>query len=262
MISEICRTNSTGRPILQKPAKIDARPPLIALPPPANFSSIQRVLLMALFQTPQDHPSDSSAEASAFDLLRRGLEDAHRALDQLQEPRQLRQIQRAASMLSRCFAQGGKLILAGNGGSLCDAMHMAEELTGYFRNRRPALPALALSDPGHLSCVANDTGFDQVFSRGIEALGRGGDVFAGLTTSGNSENLKRAFEVAKAQKMRTIAFLGKDGGALRDVADVEIFLKGRYESDRIQEAHMTAIHLIIELCEKELFAPQCNAPLI
>ena len=97
---------------------------------------------------------------------------------------------------------GDKLLLAGNGGSLCDAMHFAEELTGYFRKKRPALPAIALSDPGHLTCVGNDVGFDNVFSRGIEALGKKGDLFIALTTSGNSENIRRAVEVAKEKSLK------------------------------------------------------------
>ncbi|MCB1084630.1 MAG: SIS domain-containing protein [Chlamydiia bacterium] len=154
-----------------------------------------------------------------------------------------------------CYKSGGKLIIAGNGGSLCDAMHFAEELTGYFRKERPALPAIALADPGHLTCVGNDAGFEKVFSRGVEAHGREGDLFIALTTSGNSENLIRATQFAKKKGLKTIAFLGKTGGALKGMSDLEWVVSGFETSDRIQEAHMAAIHIIIEQVEQELFSP-------
>ncbi len=160
----------------------------------------------------------------------------------------------AAAMLS-CYRNGGKLLIAGNGGSLCDAMHFAEELTGYFRKERPALPAIALADPGHLTCVGNDAGFDQVFARGIEAHGNVGDLFIALTTSGNSKNLVRAVEVAKERGLQIITFLGKTGGALKGEGDLEWVVEGFEFSDRIQEAHMAAIHIIIERVEQELFFP-------
>lgn len=131
-------------------------------------------------------------------------------------------------------------------------MHMVEELTGYFRRRRPGLPAIALADPGHLTCVANDDGFEQVFARAVQALGKPGDIFAGLSTSGQSRNLARAFEIAKERGLETLAFLGNEGGALKGVADEEFLVEGRLHSDRVQEIHMTAIHLIIELCENHL----------
>ncbi len=122
-------------------------------------------------------------------------------------------------MIADCFRQGNKLLIAGNGGSLCDASHFAEELTGFFRKPRPALPAIALADPGHLTCVGNDVGYDKVFGRAIEALGKPGDVFVGLTTSGNSPNMVHAFKTAQSLGLKTIALLGKGGGKLKGFSD-------------------------------------------
>ncbi|MBS0615642.1 MAG: SIS domain-containing protein [Verrucomicrobia bacterium] len=181
------------------------------------------------------------------------VEDTVRAMEFLRRPSSLQFIQDAARLISDCFARGGKILIAGNGGSLCDAMHFAEELTGQFRHRRPALPAIALSDPGHLTCVSNDMGFDEVFARAVEALGRPEDVLVGLTTSGNSPNIIKAVSTAKSKGMATVVFLGKTGGALKGVCDIEWIVEGFPYSDRIQEAHMAAIHIIIEMIEKILF---------
>ena len=181
------------------------------------------------------------------------VDDGVRAIEFLKKPDSLVFIQNAARVISDCFRNGNKLLIAGNGGSLCDAMHFAEELTGIFRHKRKALPAIALSDPGHLSCMANDVGYHDVFSRAVEALGREGDVFVALTTSGNSQNLIHAVEMAKVMGLKTISFLGKTGGKLKGVSDLEWIINGFSYSDRIQEAHMTAIHIIIEMIEHELF---------
>jgi D-sedoheptulose 7-phosphate isomerase len=181
------------------------------------------------------------------------VDDGVRAIEFLKKPESLVFIKDAAQMIANCFRHGNKLLIAGNGGSLCDAMHFAEELTGIFRHKRKALPAIALSDPGHLSCMANDVGYHDVFSRAVEALGREGDVFVALTTSGNSQNLIHAVEMAKTMNLKTISFLGKTGGKLKGVSDLEWIIDGFSYSDRIQEAHMTAIHIIIEMIEHELF---------
>jgi len=181
------------------------------------------------------------------------IEDGIRAIEFLKRPESLMFIQEASKTIAQCFRSGGKLLIAGNGGSLCDAMHFAEELTGVFRHKRKALPAIALSDPGHLTCTANDIGYEGVFSRALEALGKSEDIFIALTTSGNSMNLLEAVPVAKAQGMKTIAFLGKRGGKLKGMADLEWIVDGFTYSDRIQEAQMTAIHITIEMVEKELF---------
>ena len=178
--------------------------------------------------------------------------EAIRAAASLQSSSSLDFIERASAWIATCFETGGKILIAGNGGSLCDAMHFAEELTGQFRGKRKALPAIALADPGHLSCVANDMGFDAVFSRGVEAFGRPSDLLIVLTTSGNSKNIFNAVCEAKKRGLRTVAFLGKTGGELRGFCDLEWVVSGFSHSDRIQEAHMAAIHIIIEMVEKRL----------
>jgi len=182
------------------------------------------------------------------------VDDAIRAASLLKTAEGLKFIERAAEQIAQCFKSGHKILIAGNGGSLCDAMHFAEELTGQFRSKRPALPAIALADPGHMSCVANDMGFDSVFSRGIEALGQPGDIFIALTTSGNSNNLITALNQAKERGLYTISFLGKTGGKMKGLSDLEWIVSGFSFSDRVQEAHMAAIHIIIEMVEQHLFA--------
>ncbi len=186
--------------------------------------------------------------------LEASLDDAITAIQQLKSEESMRFIEQASDLIASCFSKGNKLILAGNGGSLCDASHFAEELTGLFRDKRRALPAIVLSEPGHITCTANDIGFDWVFARGLEAFAKEGDIFIGLTTSGKSPNIINAFLRAKELGLQTIAFLGKDGGLLKGNADLELIIKGFRYSDRIQEAHMTAIHIIIQLMEHKLFA--------
>ena len=180
------------------------------------------------------------------------VENGIKAIEFLKSDTSLEFMNTFAEKIANCFANGGKLIIAGNGGSMCDGMHFAEELTGFFRNKRKALPAISLSCPGHMSCTANDQGFDYVFSRGVEAFGKECDIFVALTTSGNSQNLVNAMEAANEKKLFTVAFLGKTGGAIKSMADLEWIVEGK-TSDRIQEAHMTAIHIIIEMAEKHLY---------
>ncbi len=186
--------------------------------------------------------------------IEQAISDAIRAIEYLKLPASVEFIEAASQSIAECFAQGGKVLIAGNGGSLCDAMHFAEELTGVFREKRKALPAIALSDAGHLTCTANDLGFDAVFSRAVEAYGRPEDILIVLTTSGNSPNIHRAVVQAKEMGLKTIAFLGKTGGKLLGISDLEWVVSGFTYSDRIQEAHMTAIHIIIEMVERSLFA--------
>lgn len=185
--------------------------------------------------------------------LEHSVNEAVSAIEQLKWESNLLFIDRAAHLLATTFSCGNKIIIAGNGGSLCDGSHFAEELTGIFRTKRKALPAIVLSEPGHITCTANDIGFDWVFARGVEAFGKPGDVFIGLSTSGNSPNIVHAFTRAKELGLKTIAFLGKDGGVLKGLADLEMLITGFRTSDRIQEAHMAAIHIIIELLELYLF---------
>jgi D-sedoheptulose 7-phosphate isomerase len=186
--------------------------------------------------------------------LLHSINESIQAVTLLKEPFAVQFIESAAEALAACFKNGNKVIIAGNGGSLCDAAHFAEELTGVFRRERRALPAIALTEPGHLTCTANDLGFDKVFARGIEAYGQPGDVFVALTTSGNSANLVVAMDAAEKQGLTTIAFLGKGGGKLKGRADFEFIVNGFKTSDRIQEVHMTAIHIIIEMTEYHLFS--------
>lgn len=184
------------------------------------------------------------------------IEDGVRAIESLKQEAALSFIEKTAKLLADTFQAGNKLLVCGNGGSLCDAMHFAEELTGYYRMKRRAFPAIALSEPGHLTCVGNDVGYEQVFARGVEAYGQPGDLLAVLTTSGNSRNLLLAVDTARARGLKTIAFLGKQGGALKGRADLEWIVSGFPWSDRVQEAHMTAIHIIIEQMETLLLAKQ------
>lgn len=187
--------------------------------------------------------------------------DAVKAIDFLRDETSLAFIETVAKLLADTDQAGGKVIVAGNGGSLCDSMHFAEELTGFFREKRRPIAAMALADPGHMSAVSNDAGFEYVFARYVESLGKPEDVFVALTTSGNSQNLIEAVKAAQANNMKTVAFLGKTGGALKGMCDLEWIIEGFKTSDRIQEAHMTAIHIIIEMMEKELERRQCITPL-
>lgn len=189
-------------------------------------------------------------------MILKSIDDAILAANFLKKPQSVEFIQTAAAMIAQCYQNQGKIIIAGNGGSLCDASHFAEELTGQFRFKRKALPAISLSEPGHLTCVGNDMGFDQVFARGVEAFGNANDIFIALTTSGNSQNLVNAVLMAKEKQMKTIAFLGKTGGKLKGLSDLEWIVSGFSFSDRIQEAHMAAIHIIIEAVENTLFYSQ------
>ncbi|MBD2783708.1 D-sedoheptulose 7-phosphate isomerase [Xenorhabdus sp. DI] len=161
-------------------------------------------------------------------------------------------IQKAAVLLADSFKAGGKVLSCGNGGSHCDAMHFAEELTGRYRENRPGYPAIAISDPSHLSCVSNDFGYDYVFSRYVEALGQQGDVLLGISTSGNSGNIIKAVEAARAKGMKVITLTGKDGGKMAGTADVEIRVPHFGYADRIQEIHIKVIHILIQLVEKEM----------
>ena len=167
-----------------------------------------------------------------------------------QDEAQLEAVAQAAELLAARFKAGGKVLACGNGGSHCDAMHFAEELTGRFRDDRRGLPAIAISDPSHLSCVANDFGYEYVFSRYVEAVGRQGDVLFGLSTSGNSETIVKAVEAARAQNMNVILLTGKDGGKLAGLADVEIRVPHFGYADRIQEIHIKVIHSIILMVEQ------------
>ena len=161
-------------------------------------------------------------------------------------------IAEAGALLAATFRAGGKVLSCGNGGSMCDAMHFAEELSGRFREDRPGYAAIAISDPSHLSCVGNDYGYEQVFARYVQAVGRAGDVLLAITTSGTSRNVVAAAQVARAAGMKVIALTGRAGTPITELADVAIVTPGGRFADRVQELHIKVIHILIELVEREM----------
>ena len=162
---------------------------------------------------------------------------------------QMNNIERASQAMIQFIKQDGKIMSCGNGGSHCDAMHFAEELTGRYRNNRPGIAAIAISDVSHISCVGNDYGYDQVFSRYIEAVGRKGDVLLAISSSGNSANVVKAIEAAKAKGMVVVGLTGKDGGKMAELVDIEIRAPHSTYADRAQEIHIKVIHSLIDSIE-------------
>lgn len=170
----------------------------------------------------------------------------------IKEEEKRKKTEKVAEALAEVFNNGNKVLICGNGGSNCDALHFAEEFTGRFRGDRRALPAIAISESSHITCVGNDYGFDCVFSRGVEAYGKSGDMFIGISTSGNSSNVIKAVEAADKLGMKTCVLLGKDGGKLKGMCDYEFIIPGK-TSDRVQEIHMMILHIIIEGVERIMF---------
>lgn len=164
----------------------------------------------------------------------------------------MERIASASQLMINAIKNGGKIISCGNGGSMCDAMHFAEELSGRYRNDRKALPAISISDPSHISCVGNDYGYNFVFSRFIEGLGQSNDVLLAISTSGNSENILNAIEVAKKKGIKVIGLTGKDGGKMAGIVDVEIRAPHSKYADRAQEIHIKVIHSLIHSIEAGL----------
>jgi len=158
----------------------------------------------------------------------------------------------AAQALADAFGKGGKAIIAGNGGSACDAMHFAEEFTGRFRRDRRALPVISCTDPAHITCVGNDYGFDDIFSRTVEAFAVPGDIFIAISTSGNSPNIIKAVAAAKAKGAKVVTLLGKGGGKLKGAGDYEFIVDAKL-SDKVQEVHMAVLHILIEAVENLMF---------
>lgn len=165
----------------------------------------------------------------------------------------LETVSSAGNALAQALGGGGRVFSCGNGGSMCDAMHFAEELSGRYRNNRPALGATAISDVGHMTCVSNDYGYEFVFSRYLEGNGRSGDFLLAISTSGTSRSVLNAVAVAKAKGMKVIGMHGKPGCALSQIADFDICTPGGNFADRVQECHIKIIHILIELVERELF---------
>jgi D-sedoheptulose 7-phosphate isomerase len=188
-----------------------------------------------------------------LEIWKNGLGEAHKILTDFMGSSE--QLQRCATFTQKVvttYRNNGNIFICGNGGSHCDAMHFAEELTGRNRLERRPLGALALGDPSHVTCVGNDYGFEHIFARQLAALGRRGDLLIGLSTSGNSKNVGMAFEAAKERNIATIALLGRDGGWLKEKADHVIIIPAK-TSDRIQEMHIKLLHTVIEAAERELF---------
>ncbi|GAB3384961.1 SIS domain-containing protein [Massilia varians] len=188
-----------------------------------------------------------------IDHIRNNLVEARDALDRLiSDDAQLGNIQAGANLLVDALGSGHRVISCGNGGSMCDAMHLAEELSGRFREDRPAMAAVAISDPSYISCVANDYGYEQVFARFVEGNGAAGDVLFAISTSGSSRSVILAAQAARAKGMKVIGLTGRPGAALAESSDVCICTSaGRY-ADRVQELHIKVIHILIELVERTL----------
>ncbi|SIR49159.1 D-sedoheptulose 7-phosphate isomerase [Pontibacter lucknowensis] len=188
-------------------------------------------------------------------IILQELQEAQQTLNNfVADPNNIAAIEKAANAMADAVAAGGKILSCGNGGSMCDAMHFAEELTGRYRNNRQAIPAISISDVSHMSCVGNDYGYDHVFSRYIEALGNNGDVLLAISTSGNSSNVLKAAAAAKAKGMTVVGLTGKDGGKLAALCDVEVRVPHQGYADRVQEIHIKVIHILILLIEKRICA--------
>lgn len=191
--------------------------------------------------------------SSLKEVWTQNLTEARQTVDQfLNDPAQLEKCIKFSQILIEAYRAGHTVFSCGNGGSHCDAMHFAEEMTGRYRKDRRPLGALALGNAPHVTCVSNDYGFEHIFSRELEGLGRAGDVLIGLSTSGNSGNVIKAFETAKAKGIKTIALLGRDGGKMKGMADLSIIVPAQ-TSDRIQEIHIKLIHMVIECVERDIF---------
>jgi len=191
---------------------------------------------------------------STLDAVRASFLEAKVTLDAfLADPQNMVAVARFAELCRGALEQGNKLMACGNGGSMCDAMHFAEEWTGRFRGNRKALPAVAFSDPSQLTCIANDFGYDEVFARSVEAYGAAGDVLVVLSTSGNSPNVIKAVERARQLGVTTVGLLGKGGGKLMPLVDLAIVVPHAETSDRIQEVHIKALHIAIEAVERALY---------
>lgn len=175
--------------------------------------------------------------------------EASEILLKFNTPENFEKIRTAGALMVDSIKGGGKIISCGNGGSMCDAMHFAEELTGRYRDNRPALPAISISDPSHLSCVSNDYGYEFVFSRYLEALGNAGDVLVAFSTSGNSKNVLNAIESARKKGMKVVGLTGKDGGKMAGLCDVEIRAPYSGYADRAQEIHIKVVHSLIDYIE-------------
>ncbi len=187
------------------------------------------------------------------ELIKNNLIEAKQLLDQfINDESNIDKIAQAGQFMVDAIKADGKVISCGNGGSMCDAMHFAEEMTGRFREDRSALPAISISDASHMSCVGNDYGYDEIFSRYIDSLGRSGDVLLAISTSGNSENVLKAAKIAQNKGIKVVALTGKNGGELASFCDIELRVPHMGYADRIQEIHIKIIHSLIHYIEEHL----------
>lgn len=188
-----------------------------------------------------------------MDAIKQHFTEAKSILENfLSEDSNFEKIESAGKIMVNSIINGGKILSCGNGGSMCDAMHFAEELTGRYRDNRKALPAIAIADASHIACVGNDYGYDYIFSRYVEGVGREGDVLLGISTSGNSKNVIMAIEAAKSKGMKVIGLTGKDGGVMAKLCDVEIRAPYSRYADRAQEIHIKVIHSLIDYIERNI----------
>lgn len=188
-----------------------------------------------------------------IELIKKNLIEAQKTIEIfLVQDQNITAIEQAVLLLAEALKGGNKIISCGNGGSMCDAMHFAEELTGRYRDSRQPLPAIAISDPSHITCVANDFGFEYIFSRAVEAMGKSGDVLIIFTSSGNSQNTLEAANVARKKGMKVIGLTGKDGGKLAALCDIEIRAPKSIYADRVQEIHTKVIHVLLTAIEHSM----------
>lgn len=187
-------------------------------------------------------------------IIKNSLHDSSAALDSFsKDETAISAVSNAGKALVKCFSDGGRVFSCGNGGSMCDAMHFAEELSGRYRLDRKALPASAISDPGHISCVGNDYGYDKIFSRYLEAHANKGDILLAISTSGNSGNVVAAAKYARKNDVKVICLTGRRDSSLGKIANIEICTPAGKYADRVQELHIKVIHILIELVERHLF---------
>ncbi|MFC0877106.1 D-sedoheptulose 7-phosphate isomerase [Saccharicrinis sp. FJH2] len=189
----------------------------------------------------------------SIEIIRNNFVEAQKVLNNfISEPKNFESILNAGEIIAESIQKGHKVLSCGNGGSMCDSMHFAEEMTGRFRRNREALPAFAMADASHITCAANDYGYDAIFSRYVDAFGSNGDILLALSTSGNSPNILNAAKAAKDKGMKIIGLTGKGGGELAGICDVEIRVDHLGWSDRIQEIHIKIIHTLIDYVETKL----------
>ncbi len=187
----------------------------------------------------------------SISTIQHDLKEAASVLENfLSDEQNLKEIEKAAAVMVSCLKAEGKLISCGNGGSHCDAMHFAEELTGKYREDREPFAAIAIAEPGYITCTGNDYGYNQIFSRYVKGVGKSGDVLLAISTSGNSENVIQAAIMAKQKGMKVVSLTGKDGGKLKPLSDVCINVQHQGFADRIQEVHIKVIHILMRLIEE------------